>query len=344
MSLTGARKPRWSYMLLNSEDEPLGALDGVSGGSLEVNANSRLGGSASLTIDERGQGIDWLTHRVKVTYDPGTGDDAWGMGVWQFTSPTTTTDDAVTTHSVELLSKMAAIDEDSVADRYSLAAGTQIIPAVLTLIRSTGETRIAATDSDATLTNPMVWEAAESKLTIINDLLEAAGYWSLWCDGEGQFRVEPYTPPGDRPTSWVFEAGEAAIHESGWSREQDLSAIPNRFVVVGQGDEETPALVGVAQNDDPESPFSTVSRGRVITRSEEGVEGTQQVLDQLAERRLRDAMSPVASLNVTHAILPLDPNDVVDFFARGHSARATVQKMTYQMSFEGQCVAEWREL
>ncbi|SDQ04819.1 hypothetical protein [Leucobacter chromiiresistens] len=345
MDLTGARRPRWLYTLLDAADVPLRALDGVKGGSCEVAATTRLGGSASLTIDDRGQNIDWMSHRVRITYDPGIrGVEAWPIATMLFTTPKTR-HGMIVTQTVDLLSKMSIIDEDSVAARFSLAAGTPIIPAVVSLIQSTGETRIAVTDSDATLTNAMVWEPAESKLTIINDLLDAAGYWALWCDGSGQFRVEPYIAPADRAVSFVFEAGEVSIHSPEWDQEQDLSSVPNRYIVVGTGSDSAPALSAEAINEDPESPYSVQNRGRVITRSETGAEGTLPVLQALAQRRLRDAMSPVAKLAVSHAIVPLDPNDVVDFRPRNADpARATIQRMSYGLTFDGQCSAEWREV
>lgn len=345
MDLTGARRPRWRYLLLDSADQPIGNLDGVSGGTCEVAATTRLGGTASVTIDERGQGIDWMAHRMQIIYDPGIrGVDAWPIATMLFTSPKTMHGEDRVTHSVDLLPKVAVIDEDSVSKRYSLPAGAPIIATVVGLIRSTGESRIAVTESAATLRSAMTWDAAESKLTIINDLLSAAGYWALWCDGSGQFRVEPYVLPQDRPVAYGFQSGEFSIHKPDWGREQDLSNVPNRFVVVGEGTDKVPALSAVATNEDPESPFSYQARGRWISRSEIGAEGSQAVLNALAKRRLSDAMSPVAKLDVTHAIVPLDPGQVIDFQSSTHSAQATIQRMTYRLEYDGQCDAEWREI
>lgn len=346
-ALTGARRPRWRYELLDRDDVPLGALDGVSGGSVELVALSRLGGSGSLTLDDRGQDIDWMSHRVRVSYDPGVrGVKAWPIATMLFTSPTEIHEATGTRFEVELLPKLAVIDEDTVEGVFSLPAGAKIIPAVRSLIESTGETRIAVTDSDAVTKGQIVWEAGTPKLTIVNDLLEAAGYWSLWCDGDGQFRVEPYVAPGERAPSWVFEAGEASVHSADWSREQDLSSVPNRFVVVGQGDDKTPPLVGVALNEDPESPFSYQARGRWITASEEGAEvASQAAATQLAQRRLRDAMSPVGKVTAEHAILPLEPNQVVEFRpASAFARRLTIQRMSFEVGFDAQCSAEWREI
>src|SRR5690606_19344240 len=148
------------------------------------------------------------------------------------------------TYDVGLLTKMNVIHEDTVEDRFSVAVGAAIIPAVVALIESTGETRVAVTDSDSTLTAALTWDAGTSKLTIINDALQAAGYWSLRGDGSGLCRVGPYTNPADRPVAFEFEHGAASVHFPDWSRAQDHTSVPNRFIAVGQGDEDDPPLIG----------------------------------------------------------------------------------------------------
>lgn len=334
---------RWIFDLLDSEDRPLGALDGVTGGSAEIVAQSILGGSGTLNLDHRGD-IDWMLNRVGVTCVDG--DLSWPVGVYLLTSPTENHTEFGLTYDVGLLTKMNVISEDTVEARYSLAAGTPIIATVKAIITSTGETRIAATDSTATLAAGLTWEAGTSKLTIINDLLQAAGYWSLWCDGSGMFRVEPYTDPASRPVSFDFEHGERSLHMPDWGREQDHTSVPNKVVVVGQGDDKTAPLVGVATNEDPASPYSYQARGRWITATFEGVEGsTQAVFDLLAARKLREAMTPVSRLTVTHALMPLEPNALVAFSPEDDVRRlATVQRMSMSFTFDSDIAAEWRQV
>lgn len=340
------RSPRWRYELLNDADEPLGELLGVEGGSLEVVALSRLGGSGELTIRDLGQEIDWMRHRVRVSYDPGVdGFEEWHVGVWLLTTPREAHDQSGRKFTVGLLPKTQAVDEDSVTDTYSLTAGVNIVSTVVALIRSTGETRIAVTPSSAVLANAQVWDAGTSKLTIVNDLLTAANYWSLAVDGEGQFRVEQYVNPADRPIVYSFVEGEASIHTPDWVREQDLSSVPNRFVVVGQGDDETPPLIGVAENTGPDSPYSFQARGRWISRTEENVElASQAAATALAQRRLTDAMSPVGRLEVTHLAVPVETNQAVGFVDSGYDGRATIQRMSYSLNLPGMVSGEWREV
>lgn len=337
--MLGARKPRWKVWLLDEFDNRVRLLRSVEGGAVSVVAQSRLGGSGDLTLVEA---VDWLSARCQIVYDPGTGDAEWPVATMLFTSPETTYAGTRTVYDVQLLSKMSVVDEDTVESTFSLPAGVNIIDTVVSLIQSTGETRVAVTPSSATLTNPQMWDAGESKLTIINDLLQAAGYWTLWCDGAGLFRVEPWQSPADRVVSWVFETGETSIVEAGHTFTQDMSSVPNKVVVVGEGDGDNPPLVGVATNENPESMFSYQSRGRWITSTETGVEAdSQTVIDQIAQRRLLDAMSPVGRIKVSHGVVPLEPDQLV-MFRDGDTLRATVQRMSFRLESGAQCAAEWR--
>jgi hypothetical protein len=338
----------WSFELLDGEDRPIGMLDGVTGGSAEIVAQDVLGGSGSLNLDAR-QDIDWMSNRVRVIYN--RGDVSWPVGTYLLTSPKENHSKFVLGYEVGLLTKMSVPSEDTVDARFSLDAGTAIIPAAVALLQSTGEDRIAATSSDAVLSSALTWEAGTSKLQIINDLLQAAGYWALWCDGSGQFRVEPYADPADRPVAFDFQHGAQSLHMPDWSREQDNTSVPNKFIAVGQGDGETEALVGVATNNDPASPYSAQRRGtpenpRWIAASEEGVEAaTQAIIDQYAARKLRDAMTPVSRLEVTHAMLDLNPNAMVAFTPEdGRRRLATVQSMRMEFRFDTDISAEWREV
>lgn len=328
--LAGSRSPSWEVRLLSSDDEDLGALDGVVGGSVEIAPFERLGGSASLTIDDRGQGIDWLRNRAMIVYDPGIfGVDPWPMGVYLFTSPTLKNDGMKATFSVGMLSKMAIIDEDCLEHATTFPAETPIIPAVVDLIHASGEDRIAVTPSDAVLRSAVDFEAGESILTVINALLGAAGYWALSVNLAGQFVIEPYVDPASREPVWSFASGGRAIHRAAWSHDQDLASIPNKTIVTATGTGDEAGIVGVATNENPESDFSYQGRGgRWITRTYQGEFSSQEIANAAAQKYLLDAMAPISHYELEHAILPLNGHDAVDFQPSGISARATVQRIS----------------
>lgn len=326
--LAGPRKPAYTFTLLDSLDRPLRDLDTVKSWSIELNANTRLGASGSLEL-LHGHGVDFQKHRVKISYNPGVeGADGWDLGVFLFAEPSLEHEATHSTMSVKLISKLAVVDEDSTVQSYSVAKGQNLVQEAAKLLRSIGETRMSVQDSDLTARESIQFSAGESILTVVNELLDAAGYWSLTTDGSGAYRLEPYVLPSARPIVWEFQAGELAVHAPQWSRDQDISSVPNRVVCRTSGEDETPALVGIAENTNRESPFSYQARGRWVTRVYDVEAAGQAEINQLAQRRLIQAGYPVGTISIKHAPIPVFPREAVRFTSGGVSAVATAAKMS----------------
>lgn len=341
----GARAPRWQVQLLDRFDAPKDTLRFMDG-SAKIATFARLGGNARLVLSaEDVQDVNWFSDRISITYYPrGLNGPSYPVGIYLFDSPLENRGMA-SAFTVDLMTKVAIIDQDQITETYSLPQGSQIIPAVVDLIESTGETRIAVTDSDVVTSSALTYEAGESKLTIINDLLTSADYSSLWSDGTGQFRVEPYQNPLARPVAFEFVEGETSIHKPEWSREQDVLNVPNRVMVVSPGSDDEPAIIGIAEDNDPNSPYSIPSRGRVIGRTEEVSDMTSvSAANSYAQRLLEGGMSPQATLAVEHAIVPLEPGDLVRFTSGGQERMATIREMTFDLDYGSQCRSLWREV
>lgn len=327
--LTSNRVSSIRVDLLSAAEAPKGTLSGVAGGSVDYTANAAIKGGGNLSIVDAGQLVDFLNDRVRpvLTID---GIGAFPLGVFLFSEAPEAWDDTGRTWTGKLLDKTAVLDQDKVDATYALDAGTVNTDAVTALIASTGETSIAITPSAATLAGPLAWDPGTSKLAIVNDLLDAAGYFSLFCDGSGQYRGEPYVRPADRPIVWEFVDGANAIYLPGLVKDVDLFSIPNTVIAVGQGNATTAALVSTATNTDPSSPYSTVSRGRTIAHTETGVEAADQdTLDAYALRRLIELTSPTSSVDIQHAYVPgLTVNNAVRLrrTAAGIDARHVVTK------------------
>ena len=328
-TLTANRTTTIRVELLTAVEAPAGTLDGVRGGSVVYTSAKSVHGSASLTVADNGQSVDWLTARIRpVVTIAGYGDTA--LGVFLAAEAPESWGDTGRVWAIKLLDKCTILDQDAVDEAYALAAGAVVTDEVVTLIESTGETNIAVTPSSATLVNPLVWPAGTTKLQIVNDLLSTINYFSLFCNGDGQFRGEPYVKPASRPVVWSFLDGSDCIYLPGLTKDVDLFAIPNKVIAITQGDGDTAALTSTATNTDPASPYSTVSRGRTITYVVAGVEAADQAtLDDFAERRLIELTTPTASIEIQHAFVPdLAFNRAVQFrrTPAGIDARHVVSK------------------
>lgn len=322
--LLGARVTSYRFDMLDTEENLIGTLSSAElGGSLSWDAYASIKGGGSIQVTDVGQQIDWLNVRIRPTailQRAGGGTDPVNtevpLGVFLCTAPVEGWTATGRSWNVELLDKNSILDTDIVTDSngdpvtYVAPIGANVIDVVKSIIADAGESSPAILTGDKVLSASMTWPVETTRLRIINDLLDAAGYASLWVDGAGQYQARPWITPALRIRVYdllaPFSKGETSLMDPDWTRDRDFYGIPNRYVVVGVGDDTTEALTAVATNVDPNSPFSYPSRGnRWITSTEVGVEAVdQEALDLIAYRRLLAADSVSTSISVKHAFLP----------------------------------------
>lgn len=348
--LIGRRVEGWAVDVLDDNDALKFSLTGLLTGRITQNRNTTIRGGGYIEfVPQVGEDVNYLRDRFRVWQYVTVGADllawAWITGVPQ--KPSTARDGTSDVVRLNLLDKMLVLHEDGLPETYSLPAGTVVTAAVAQLITEAGETALAITDSPLTLRSPLSWESGTTRLRIINDLLDSIGYFSVWCDGMGRYRVEPYTLPATRRPVREFRAGQDSLHGRKMTRDQDVTSIPNRVIVRTRAGYEEPGMQSVWQNTDPTSPFSYQNRGgRWITDTREGVEAADQAtLDAMAARIAAEATAPAASWSVTHASLPLSPNQVVLFAPRGVEPRlCVIQEYTASLSVGDDVQATWQEV
>lgn len=328
---------RWEVMEhSNGIDQLIGVLDGVSEANLRWvnNAAVKGGGNALITdLEEAAQGMLRVSELPleSIRFRPvqvieGLPENPLGVFLvsnaaedWRATGRVWKT---------ELLDRTTVPAQDAVDQSYSVAAGTLILAEVREILASCGE-YIAIDEANTLATSSgMAWEAGTSKLKIVNDLLDVAGYNSLWMDGYGAFRTTPRVLPADR--SLVYDVlgvpremkyGESSIYQPDWTRERDSYQVPNKVIAVqAAGGEDEAALVGTWTNEDPTSPYSYLARGRWIPHvldSVETPEGTESEIIEFLEARARAtliAMSAVqAQAKITHLPIPVRVGEVIRF-------------------------------
>lgn len=251
------------------------------------------------------------------------------LGVFIPSAPAEQWSEGGGTQQIELLDRTSILSQDCVERTYSIKAGTKVISQVRRLIGSTGEKPGAISDSGRTLKSGLTWPPGTSKLTIINELLEAADFFALWTDGNGQFRVQKYVEPRYRPMKRQFLDDDSSIYIPTFSTDTDVYSIPNKVIVTAQGSGSGEGYVGIATNENPDSPYSYQNRGRWVVDTVQGIEVAdpdpddpgeggadgQKAVNDYAKRRLRQLTSAAStSIQIQHAPIPgLMVNDVVRF-------------------------------
>lgn len=333
--LTSHRREAWRVELLNLKDTSLRRLDGIDGGSFSFNVNAVIRGGGSMQY--AGPELDWSQYRVQPWYSvtAASGVIEWPLGVFIPASPTTQYGATGRTGSIELYDKTHLLDRDRVDTTFVANTGAVVTSLIRSIIIGAGGVKVALTDSPAVLRKAMAWEVGTSKLQIVNDLLESINYFSVWVDGYGTFRADPYTDPAARLSQYSFFDDAKGIYLPDFSRDFDTFNVPNKVICIAQGDGETTALKSVATDTDPNSRFSYGRLGNSwITRFEESVEASDQAtLDALCKRYLREGQQVGSTYEIEHAPLDLKPNDAVLFRrdSEGIDIKATVESIEYGM-------------
>ncbi|HLS00850.1 MAG TPA: hypothetical protein VK054_02540, partial [Beutenbergiaceae bacterium] len=233
----------FTYQLLTSAGEDLGPLDGVlrNSGQSSFSASASVKSSASITFTNTGQIKNWLDVRIQpwVSVDG----DEWPLGVFLPDVPERGFDDMGETAQVNLLDKLSILDGDGFGETFGAPKGTVVTEAVRDVIDSTGEPAGAISDDTSELLTAIEWEPDATKLQIVNDMLDAATFFSLWTDGHGQFQVTPWDRPARRPVQAEYVDGEQgvvfdpnSVYAPRFAVKHDVGKIPYVYIAISQGD------------------------------------------------------------------------------------------------------------
>ena len=328
---------RWEVLShSNGIDTLVGTLDGVSDGSLSWVQNTSVKGSGNVQVIDLDLAAPGMLRIAELKLESlrlrpvcmvqGLPENP--LGVFLVSLADEQWDDTGRVWSLELLDRCTVPAQDAVEESYSVPANTRILQRVKTILGTAGEFIAVNAASTLATSTGMLWEAGTSKLKIINDLLDVAGFNALWVDGYGNFQTTPRVLPADRSITYEvlgvtreLRDGELSIYLPAWTRNRDSFEVPNKVIAVqaangGDG----AALVGQWTNEDPASPYSFISRGRWIPRVLDSVEcpaGTNSeilaFLRKRAQTTLIQASAVQAEVKVTHLPIPVRVSDVLRF-------------------------------
>lgn len=337
-ALVSHRTERWEVWVLDAvTEEFLYVLDGVKDGVFDFSVFDEIRSGGTIEIDPTRSDVDWAHVKIQPWYTPLVDViDPWPIGVFIPGTPVVDYTETGATAAVELYDKLLDLVRDATESTWTFDTGANAIESVITTIESVGETKIRIDASAEVLASPMVWEAGTSKLRIVNDLLSAAGYFSIGVDGQGFMFADPYKPPNERGIQWDFvDDPSVSIYAPQFTNDKDYFSVPNKVVLVGQSEDgSTAPPIGTAADEDPASPWSYANRNnRWITVTEFDRDATSEtILGTLAARRLLELQQVSSTFDIQHALIPLPLNSVVRFRNEGRiNVNAVVQKSSIRM-------------
>ena len=328
--------------LLDRNDRLIRKLDTTSQGKLTLDASQPIQRGGKINVIDDGE-TNWIAHRLQVWYMRQGSPDT-SLGIYIPTAPVVENRTGMRTLPLEIHDKTLIYNDDELDDYFYVNYSDVVTDRIKQLIESTGETKYSITASPLTMNDFLVWEPGITKLEVINTLLKYINYNNLWVDDFGTTMVTPYMAPMDRPLARTFAKGPTAIHKSNWKLSRELDKIPNKVILktAGSGDEE--GMRAFAQNNDPNSPYSVPSVGRVIARTEAVDAESPAILQQLADRRLLELSEVYGIIEVEHLMVPLSLGNRVRFISDSIDITAIVETMDINLKPGSLVNGTWKEI
>lgn len=172
---------------------------------------------------------------------------------------------------------------------------------------------VVGCDSSFELNQAFVANIEDSWYTFIRDLLAAAKY-SLGTDELGRIIFMANQDTNSLQPIFTYNDNNMSILQPELGIDRDLYGIPNVLEVI-YSKEDGSYVCSRVVNNDPDSPISTVSRGREVVRriTDPDIFGipTQTHLDDYTKQTLRDLSTIEYTLTYTHGYCPVRVGDCV---------------------------------
>lgn len=267
------------------------------------------------------------------------------LGTFLIQTPGESFDGKVSSYSMDAYTPLIELKGTLPPIGYSILEGTEILPVAAALCRENMRAPIITSDiSDDTMirvdigedgkpegvlvpispANPgeyneyknlnsdFVSNLDDTWFSFISDLLSAAKL-EFGFDEFSRVIFEPIRDIGSLQHVWTYSDDDVSILLPEFTNNRDLYGIPNVVeVVYSTGTAYKTARV---VNDDPNSPISTVNRGREVVHRESnpnfGGIPTQGMIDDYAEQLLRNLSCLEHTISYSHGYCPVGLNDCV---------------------------------
>lgn len=195
---------------------------------------------------------------------------------------------------------------------YTLMKGENIMKRAYEICREKCRAPVVQTKLDKVLEANFVSNTDDTWLIFLQDLLAQAKY-KFYLDEDGKILFAPIQKLEQLKPVWTFNDDNSSILYPNINLEHDLYGIPNVVeVVCSTGTEMHTARI---VNDDPNSPTSTINRGREILYREtnpniQGVPSIEQI-NEYAETLLEELSSVEYQVSYKHGYCPVRVGDCV---------------------------------
>lgn len=284
-------------------------IKNVSSCSITRDIDADTLGSATIDIDES---VGECYIRVYLITIQNGIREKHPLGTFLVQTPSSTFDGKMEDISMDMYTPLLELKENKPPIGYFVAKDSNILDFVYQLAREYARAPVVKTENSETVFADFVSTTEDTWLSFLIDLLANAKY-NFSLDELGRILFAPDQDTAALQPVWTYNDDNSSILYPELTIDHDLYGIPNavEVVVSSSGGYCYSKIV----NDDPNSPISTVNRGREIlhrvTNPDLVGNPTQYRVDEYAEKLLRELSTLEYTLSYTHGYCPVRIGDCV---------------------------------
>lgn len=234
------------------------------------------------------------------------------LGTFLVQTPSSSFDGKILNVTMDAYTPLLELKENQPPLGYALLKGENIMDIAYRLTREHVRAPVVSTTNDMNLHYDFVSDTSDTWLTFLTDLIANAKY-SFSIDELGRILFSPKQDTASLQPVWTYTDDNSSILLPELNMDHDLYGIPNVVEVVYSNSHDH--YYARVVNDDPNSPISTVSRGREIVHrvTDPDLMGdpTKHQVDEYATQLLRDLSTLEYTISYSHGYCPVRVGDCV---------------------------------
>lgn len=284
-------------------------IDNVISCSIERDSDAETLGSATIDIAES---VGECYIRVYLITIQNGVKEKHPLGTFLVQTPSSSFDGKIRDVSMDAYTPLLELKECPPPIGYYVAKKENVMDMAYRLVREHARAPVVETECSTKLFYDFVANTDDTWLSFISDMMANAKY-KFALDEMGRILFSPDQDTASLQPVWTYNDDNSSILYPDMTMDHDLYAVPNVVeVVYSNGNDHYNARV---VNDDPNSPISTINRGREIIYREANPsiigDPTESQIQEYAEKLLRELSTLEYTISYTHGYCPVRLGDCV---------------------------------
>lgn len=277
-----------------------------------------------------------------VTIQNGT-TEKFCLGTFLVQTPSATFDGKSSSVTLDAYTPLLELKDTQPPLGYTILKGENVMDNVHKLVSEYARAPVTENKNDALLIQDFVADVDDSWLTYLTDLMTYAKL-SFSLDERCRILFAPTTQVEKMQPVWTYADDNCSILLPEITVDRDLYGIPNVVQVIYSTSNGTPIYCEIVNND-PNSPTSTVNRGRRVTHRDSNPsfkgEPNEMMVQEYATNLLESLSTLEYTLSYTHGYNQVRIGDCVRFnYKRAGLMDIKAKVTTQKIKCESGCLVE----